>query len=136
MKFDKVIMLDWSGGNDRGPQPVKDAIWACVATAGVAEEPIYLRNRMLAEDWLTETLQTLRNAGQRVLVGFDLCFAYPSGFATRLVGSEDTLALWDWFEARVQDSPKTNNRFDLAGEINALFRDPCAADAGYRAPAR
>lgn len=121
MKFDKVIMLDWSGGNDRGPQPVKDAIWACVATAGVAEEPIYLRNRMLAEDWLTETLQTLRNAGQRVLVGFDLCFAYPSGFATRLVGSEDTLALWDWFEARVQDSPKTNNRFDLAGEINALF---------------
>ena len=121
MSFDKVIMLDWSGGNDRGPRPVKDAIWACIATAGVAGEPVYLRNRQLAEVWLTETLQTLQDAGQRVLVGIDLCFAYPSGLATRLIGSEDTLALWDWFETRVQDSPKTNNRFDLAGEINALF---------------
>nr|WP_198007036.1 molybdenum cofactor synthesis domain-containing protein [Roseobacter sp. CCS2] len=114
-------MVDWSGGNDRGLRPVKDAIWACIATAGVAEDPIYLRNRQLAEDWLADTLATLQSAGHRVLVGFDLCFAYPSGFATHLIGSEDTLALWDWFEARVQDSPKANNRFDLAGDINARF---------------
>ena len=121
MRFDKVIAIDWSGGNDRGPRPVKDAIWACIGTAGVADEPIYLRNRQLAETWLIETLRTLQDAGDRVLVGIDLCFAYPTGLATQLVGSEDTFALWDWFEARVQDSPKTNNRFDLAGEINAQF---------------
>lgn len=121
MTFDKVIMVDWSGGNDRGPRPVKDAIWACIGTAGVVDEPVYLRNRQLAEDWLIQTLTSLKDAGHRVLVSFDLCFAYPTGFATQLVGSEDTLALWDWFEARVQDSPKTNNRFDLAGEINAMF---------------
>ncbi len=121
MTFDKVIMVDWSGGNDRGARPVKDAIWASIGTAGVAAEPVYLRNRQLAEDWLTQTLTTLQSEGHRVLVGFDLCFAYPAGFAKRLVGSEDTLALWDWFEARVQDDPKSNNRFDLAGEINALF---------------
>jgi molybdopterin molybdotransferase len=121
LTFDKVIMVDWSGGNDRGASPKKDAIWACIGTAGIAEEPIYLRNRQLAEAWLIETLETLQTAGHRVLVGFDLCFAYPTGFATKLVGSEDTLALWDWFEARVQDDPKFNNRFDLAGEINALF---------------
>ena len=121
MSFSKVIMVDWSGGNDRGASPKKDAIWACVGTAGEADEPVYLRNRQLAEDWLVETLQTFQSAGHRVLVGFDLCFAYPSGFATKLVGSEDTLALWDWFEARVQDSPGQNNRFDLAGEINARF---------------
>ena len=121
MKFDKVIMVDWSGGNDRGPRPVKDAIWACIATAGVAQEPIYLRNRQLAEEWLVETLTAFQKAGDRVLVGFDLCFAYPQGFATQLVGSEDTLALWDWFEARVKDSPKANNRFDLAAEINTVF---------------
>ncbi|PJI86426.1 molybdopterin molybdotransferase [Yoonia maricola] len=121
MSFDKVIMLDWSGGNDRGPRPVKDAIWACIGMAGTVEEPVYLRNRQLAEEWLTETLTTLQAARHSVLVGFDLCFAYPTGFATKLVGSEDTLALWDWFEARVHDSPKSNNRFDLAGEINAIF---------------
>ncbi len=121
MSFDKVIMVDWSGGNDRGASPKKDAIWACISSAGTAEEPIYLRNRQLAEAWLIDTLKTLQSAGHRVLVGFDLCFAYPTGFATKLVGSEDTLALWDWFEARVRDDPKSNNRFDLAGEINTLF---------------
>ncbi len=121
MRFDRVIMVDWSGGNDRGPRAVKDAIWACVATAGQAKEPVYLRNRQLAEVWITQTLTDLRAAGHRVLIGFDLCFAYPTGFATQLIGSEDTLAMWDWFEARVTDSPTENNRFDLAGEINAQF---------------
>ncbi|WP_439155509.1 molybdopterin-binding protein [Yoonia sp.] len=114
-------MVDWSGGNDRGPKPTKDAIWACVAANGYAEDPVYLRNRQVAEDWIIATLTEMRDAGHRVLVGFDLCFAYPEGFATQIVGSEDTLALWDWFAVRVTDSPAGNNRFDLAGEINALL---------------
>ncbi|WP_199910626.1 molybdopterin-binding protein [Loktanella sp. Alg231-35] len=114
-------MVDWSGGNDRGAKPVKDAIWACLATKGIAEAPVYLRNRQLAEDWIIQTLSRLQAEGRRVLVGFDLCFAYPTGFATQLIGSEDTLALWDWFAARVTDTPDSNNRFDLAGEINAQF---------------
>ncbi len=121
MRLDRVIMVDWSGGNDRGPRAVKDAIWACVAAHGEAEAPVYLRNRQLAEAWITDTLTDLRAAGHRVLVGFDLCFAYPKGFAAQLIGSEDTLALWDWFEEQVHDSPTANNRFDLAAEINARF---------------
>lgn len=121
MKFDRVIMVDWSGGNDRGAKPVKDAIWACIGADGKADEPLYFRNRQLSELWITETLTTLRDAGHRVLIAFDLCFAYPAGFATRLIGKEDTLALWDWFAERVVDTPEGNNRFDLAGEINALF---------------
>ena len=121
MTFDRVIMVDWSGGNDRGAAPKIDAIWVCVAAKGTASEPVYLRNRQVAEVWITDTLTELRAAGHRVLVGFDLCFAYPQGFATGLIGSEDTLALWDWFEARVNDSPEANNRFDLAAEINARF---------------
>lgn len=121
MTFDRVIMVDWSGGNDRGARPVKDAIWACVAAQGRTEDPVYLRNRQVAEDWLTDTLDQCLAAGHRVLLGFDLCFGYPAGFATQLIGREDTLALWDWFAERVQDSPTQNNRFDLAGEINAQF---------------
>ena len=121
MTFDRVIMVDWSGGNDRGAKPVKDAIWACVAAHGVAEEPVYLRNRQVAEAWIIDTLTTLRDAGHRVLIGFDLCFAYPTGFATQLIGREDTLALWDWFADHVQDSPKANNRYALAGQMNARF---------------
>ncbi|WP_207493651.1 molybdenum cofactor synthesis domain-containing protein [Yoonia litorea] len=114
-------MVDWSGGNDRGPKPVKDAIWAAIGSGGQAGEPVYLRNRQVAEAWLIDTLTDFRARGERVLVGFDLCFAYPKGFAAKLIGREDTLALWDWFEAKVEDSPTKNNRFDLAGEINAKF---------------
>ncbi|SEN31597.1 molybdopterin-guanine dinucleotide biosynthesis protein B [Loktanella fryxellensis] len=119
--FDTVIAVDWSGGNDKGPTPKPDAIWTCIARAGVAETPAYHRNRQVAEGWLTATLATEQAAGRRTLAVFDLCFGYPSGFGTVLTGSDDPLALWDWFAARVTDTPTANNRFALAGQINARF---------------
>ena len=121
MKFETFLMVDWSGGNDRGPTPKKDAIWVCVAKDGVADQPIYLRNRHVAESWITQFLTAERTAGRRVLVGFDFAFGYPAGFGTVLTGSDDPFAIWDWFAARVHDAPNTNNRFDIAGQINAMF---------------
>ncbi|MEM1073096.1 MAG: gephyrin-like molybdotransferase Glp [Pseudomonadota bacterium] len=114
-------MVDWSGGNDRGARPVKDAIWLSVARAGRAEEPIYQRNRQVAEAWLDAFFETERAAGRRVLAGFDFPFGYPAGFAEALTGEATPFAVWDWLEARVQDAPDANNRFDLAGEINRGF---------------
>ena len=96
MNFDTVVMVDWSGGNDRGPTPKKDAIWTCVARGGTAQAPRYHRNRQMAETWLHDMLATEVAAGRRTLVAFDLCFAYPSGFAAALTGNPDPLALWDW----------------------------------------
>lgn len=119
--FETVVMVDWSGGNDTGPAPRADAIWACVAREGRAEEPVYLRNRGVAEDWLAALFETERAAGRRVLAGFDFPFGYPAGFAAAITGQADPFALWDWLEARIEDSPKANNRFDLAGEINRQF---------------
>ncbi len=121
MSFDTVIMVDWSGGNDRGATPKKDAIWTCLARGGVAEDPVYLRNRQVAEEWIIAAIAAEHAAGRRVLLGFDLCFSFPRGFAKALTGDDDPLALWDWFAERVEDSPKANNRFDLGGEINAMF---------------
>lgn len=121
MIFDTVIMVDWSGGNDRGPRPVKDAIWASIARQGRAEEAQYLRNRQVAETWICAQLDAERAAGHRVLLGFDFPFGYPAGFAKALTGEATPFAVWDWFAARVEDAPKSNNRFDLAGEINARF---------------
>ena len=43
MRFDRFVMVDWSGGNDRGPRPKKDAIWACSASDGQVETPPVLR---------------------------------------------------------------------------------------------
>jgi molybdopterin molybdotransferase len=121
--FDTFVILDWSAGNDRGPQPVKDAIWIGVSRGVENETPVYMRNRQTAEDWLAAFLTAERAAGRRVFVGFDFPFGYPAGFAQALCGSDDPLALWDWFEARVKDDPKANNRFDLAAEINLGLGD-------------
>ncbi|MEL6240743.1 MAG: gephyrin-like molybdotransferase Glp [Pseudomonadota bacterium] len=114
-------MVDWSGGNQAPVKPTKDAIWACIARGGTAEEPVYLRNRELAEAWIINAIEAARARGEQVLVGFDFPFGYPTGFARALTGQDDPFALWDWVEARIEDSPTTNNRFDVAAEINAMF---------------
>lgn len=116
--FDTVVIVDWSGGNDRGPTPKKDAIWAAVNRGGMADAPVYLRNRQVAEDWLKALFEAERAAGRRVLAGFDFPFGYPSGFARALTGSNDPIDLWHWFEERIEDAPKANNRYVLAGQIN------------------
>ncbi|MBS8227385.1 molybdopterin-binding protein [Vannielia litorea] len=107
-------MVDWSGGKDRGAAPKKDAIWIGVA----GREPEYCRNRSVAEARLGALISAEVAAGRRVMVGFDFPFGYPAGFARAVCGSDDPLALWDWIEARLEDSGGESNRFDLAAEIN------------------
>ena len=113
-----VLIADWSAGNDRGPRPKRDAIWTCLVTPA-REETLYHRNRQLAEHWITAAIAAEIAQGRAVLAGFDFPFATPAGFARALTGSDDPRSLWDWFAARVTDSPSQNNRFDLAADINA-----------------
>ncbi|MFK7746735.1 MAG: gephyrin-like molybdotransferase Glp [Roseobacter sp.] len=120
-QFDTFVMVDWSGGNDRGPRPVPDAIWACIAREGRAMEPQYFRNRQVVEAWLSTFLDAEIAAGRRVMVGFDFPFGYPVGFAKALTGDTSPFAVWDWFEQNIDDTPKANNRFDIAGKINQKF---------------
>ena len=100
--FDSIIMIDWSGGNDRGARPKKDAIWAGVVRDGVNLTPTYLRNRSVAEAWITAQVELDIAEGRRVCLGFDFAFAYPDGFAAALTQNPAPLALWDWFEERVR----------------------------------
>ncbi|MCY4179436.1 MAG: molybdopterin-binding protein, partial [Litoreibacter sp.] len=80
-----------------------------------------MRNRAYAEDWLAARIADELERGHGLCIGFDFAFGYPRGFAEALTGKSDPLALWDWFEARVEDAPKQNNRAELAGQINAMF---------------
>ncbi|MCB6176726.1 molybdopterin guanine dinucleotide synthesis [Rhodobacter sp. Har01] len=125
MSFDSILVVDWSGGADRGPRPVKDAIWAALARAErPAFPPVYLRNRIAAEDWLARTLTAERANGRRVLAAFDFPFGYPAGFAARVVGRPDPLALWDFFAAELPPGRGAAGepcRFALAGRLNGLF---------------
>lgn len=120
-RFDTIVTVGWSGGPDRGGAPVKDAIWAGVVRDGMSQEPVYLRNRPVAETWLTDILEAERRAGRRVLAGVDFPFGLPSGVAGAITGQADPFALWDWLEARISDAPRSDNRWQVAADINALF---------------
>lgn len=114
-------MVDWSGGNDRGPTPTKDAIWVGISRKDASEKPLYFRNRQAFHSWMNQFLESELTANRRTMVGFDFPFGYPAGFGKHLTESDDPFDLWDWFAARVEDTPKANNRFDLAGKINGTL---------------
>ncbi|MEM7731283.1 MAG: gephyrin-like molybdotransferase Glp [Pseudomonadota bacterium] len=120
-RFDTVAIVDWSSGNDTGARPRKDAIWMGINRHGQAEEPVYLRNRAVAEEAIAALIEDCLRAGRRLFLGFDFPFGYPRGFAHALTGSNNPFALWSWLEARMEDEPKSNNRFDLAAKINRMF---------------
>ncbi len=119
--YDSFAMVDWSGGNDTGPRPCKDAIWLGLVRGGHVVPPVYLRNRSAAETAIAELIEEELHAGRRLCIGFDFPFGYPAGFAKALTGLADPFAVWEWLEDRIDDQPKSNNRFDVAGQINALF---------------
>lgn len=123
--FDHVVIVDWSGGIDRGPVPKRDAIWIGEDT----QPPRYCRNRQEAEAVLSARIRLAQESGARLLIGFDFPFGYPQGVAAAL-GCDGPLALWDWLEARVEDAPKANNRFDLAAQINSLLTRGSASPMG------
>ena len=119
--WDSVVVVDWSAANDRGKAPKKDAIWIGAVIEGVAQEPVYQRNRQIAETTLSEMIEVHIAQGRRIMIGFDFPFGYPKGFAERVVGRPDPLALWDWFAQNLEDTPEANNRFDLAARLNGMF---------------
>ncbi len=124
--FDSVLVVDWSAAGTRAPkQPSKDSIWLGLVRSGVAASPIYCRTRMEAETRIVQIMEEERAAGHRLLAAFDFPFGYPAGFAWRITGEDDPLALWDWLAARITDSDSgANNRFDVAEAINAHWDTP------------
>lgn len=116
--FDTIVTVDWSGGVQKSVAPCADAIWVSVMRDGHQFAPLYFRSRQAVEPWLASLISEELTANRRVFFGFDFAFGYPDGFGHALTGSHDPLAVWAWFEQRVQDFPKSNNRFELASDIN------------------
>jgi hypothetical protein len=83
--FDRYVAVDWSANNT--PKLGQDSIWACIATRAATD--ILTRNhrtRRVAESWLLSQLTAAVEAGERILVGMDFPYGYPSGFAGALTG--------------------------------------------------
>lgn len=119
MSFDAHVMADWSARGAPSPaRPSADALWLCVA----GFEPEYFRTRALLLDRIVGLVAGHRAAGRRTLLGFDFPFGYPAGFAERLTGRPEALAVWDWLAGRIVDGPDNrHNAFAVAEAINAAF---------------
>lgn len=123
--FDTIVVADWSAAKRAPAKPSKDAIWLGVTRDGVSQEPVYCRTRQEAEAWIAELIVQEVAADRRLLVTFDFPFGYPAGFARHVTGSDDPFVLWDWFAERIEDAPDgTNNRFEVAQTLNAIFDGP------------
>lgn len=119
MRFDRVAILDWSAA--KGPKRGKDSIWLGLADAsGTTAENIPTRH--LAEARLTALVDQAVSRGERLLIGADFAFGFPTGFASSLTGTATALSVWAWLAARVTDTPRnvTNYR-DVAARMNAGF---------------
>lgn len=117
--FDRILVVDWSANST--PKLGADSIWMGAAGAG-AMAPVNLPTRFAAMDHLRAQIDAALGAGQRLLVAFDIGFGYPVGFAERLTGQAQALAVWDWLAARIEDDAKNrNNRFQVAAAMNRAF---------------
>ena len=114
MRVDRVAMLDWSSA--RGPKRGKDSIWLGLAGEG-ARAPVNLPTRGAA----AEALRGLLALPGHTLLGIDIGFAWPAGFARGLTGQPRALAVWDWLAARVIDGPGGSNHRAVAAEANRAF---------------
>lgn len=116
MRFHRIAVLDWSAAAQ--PRLGRDSIWLAVATdTGVTVEN--LATRALAQTRLDALIADTIAARERLLIGADFAFGYPTGFAEILTGQRHALAVWDWLAQHLRDdADNTNTRFQTAARMN------------------
>ncbi|MBC7154139.1 MAG: molybdopterin molybdenumtransferase MoeA [Rhodobacteraceae bacterium] len=119
MRFQRVAVIDWSAA--ARPKRGRDSVWLGLASdAGVsAENP---PTRAGAEARLHALVADTLAAGERLLIGADFAFGFPTGFAGAVTGAARALAVWDWLAARVTDTAGNRSNYrQVAATLNRLF---------------
>ena len=122
MHFDEYITVDWSSASS--PQIGPNSIWICTLIwRPEAPQKSTLHNiptRSAATEWLRGHLYSSSQAGNRILVGFDFPFGYPTGTASALgMQGPQWRNIWQLLFEGLSDNPNNeNNRFDLAEYLN------------------
>ncbi len=124
MMFDAFVIVDWSAATV--PRTGRDSIWICWhAKDGEKLEnpPTRHAAKSILADWLATAVQR----GERVLIGFDFPFGYPSGFGARLgLSGPPWRAVWDEIARLLHDSEENgNNQFKIAAEFNRRVSNGC-----------
>ncbi len=125
--FDAYAFIDWSSRTGRGPvRPRKDAIWIGLARGRGAATARYCRTRAEGTEAVRAFLVAALERGERVLVGFDFPYGYPSGFATAAgCGRPAWRATWNALVARLEDGEDNrSNRFAVAEALNRAVGGP------------
>jgi precorrin-8X/cobalt-precorrin-8 methylmutase len=113
--FDSYLAVDWSASTI--PKRGRDSIWLCLH-GSPPENP---RTRHEATHRVRELLDQLIADGKRVLVGFDLPYGYPSGFADLVAPGDGPpwRRTWAALVRRIRDDEgNRNNRFEVAAALN------------------
>jgi precorrin-8X/cobalt-precorrin-8 methylmutase len=117
MIFDTFAMVDWSAASvrTRGPNSIWIA-WRGPDGERLANPETRHEAKVLLADWLAAA----RANGERVLIGFDFPFGFPSGFAARLgLSGSPWRAVWDEIARLIADDrDNRNNRFCVAAGFN------------------
>jgi hypothetical protein len=122
LRFDRVIIADWSAANlPTSARHRANAVWiGCHDAEGGTEW--HHRTRASGEAQLLALIEAAEAGGARLLIGLDFAFGYPAGFAAALTGTVRAPAVWRWLAGAILDGPDNrNNRFAVAARINALI---------------
>ena len=123
--FDRYIAVDWSASNQ--PKTGADSIWVCDMPSAGQARTWNPPTRLAAEAHVRGLLIEAVDRGERVLVGFDFPYGFPSGFAAALgLPGPPWRAAWTLLASTIADDRRTNanNRFAVASMINAALPQP------------
>ena len=115
-------MVDWSAAAT--PRKGKDSIWWALLRRKKGMVRMTCREnpstRHAATERLANVLNKIARDGDRVLVGFDFPFGYPTGTAARLgMPGLPWRHLWQAIADDLDDAPdNSNNRIDVAERLN------------------
>jgi precorrin-8X/cobalt-precorrin-8 methylmutase len=115
--FDHYVIVDWSAA--ARPKTGRDSIWIC-HRGPHGESYENPATRHLAKGLLAAILAAATSRRERVLLGFDFPFGYPSGFARRLgLAGTPWRGLWDEIALLVHDNENNeNDRFEVGATLN------------------
>ena len=115
-------MVDWSAAAT--PRKGKDSIWWALLHRKKGMVSMTCREnpstRHAATERLANVLNKIARDGDRVLVGFDFPFGYPTGTAARLgMPGLPWRHMWQAIADDLDDAPdNSNNRIDVAERLN------------------
>ncbi len=132
--FDVYIAVDWSArSRPSPPRPSPDSVWVGERLAphlsdetGIGEA--YWRTRHAGRSYLRDRLLHHVKHNRRVFIGLDFPYGYPSRFSSALDLNGDAppwRLIWNELTRLIVDNEdNSNNRFDVADELNSRCGGP------------